>query len=165
MSMNTATSYVSCSPSSGEAAGELFDYILKQVKISGMSRTKLARRLGASENAFFLWTRRRRIPINYVVQIAKLLGLDPIYLRNWALKEWAPELFQEDERLRQFADMTQNELEFLEIIRSAGKRNPKMNEEQKKQFAKFVAGLDGDGVTKFYDDQTRAGRPSTKKDE
>ena len=81
-----------------------------------------------------------------VIQVAKILGLDPIYVRNWALKEYSPDLFVEDERLREFADLTHN------------KRNPKMNDEQKKRFAEFVAELEDDKPTNFYEDNKGPGR-------
>lgn len=163
MSLSPTISYLACTAPTTRGGEEFFDYIMKQIKLAGMTRASLARRLGLANNAVFLWERRRRIPINHVVQIAKLLGLDPIYLRNMALKEWTPELFEDDERLRRFAEMTTNELDFLEIIRTAGKRNPRMNEEQKKEFAKFVASLDGDEITQTYDDPQRPGRRSNKK--
>lgn len=144
-----------------DGSAELCDYLInKQLPLAGLSRIALTRKLGLSQNSVYLWQKAKRIPIARAVQIAKLLGIDPIFVRNWALKEWAPDLFQEDERLRQFADLTRNESEFLEIIRNSGKVNPKMNEEQRKKFTEFVATLSEDKPTEYYDDCVKPGHPN-----
>lgn len=127
---------------------ELYDYLItQQLPLTGLSKVQLSKRLGLSTNAVSFWGSIKRVPIARAVQVAEILGLDPIHVRNLALKEWAPELFQEDERLRQFADLTRNEAEFLEILRNSGKVNPKMNDEQKAAFEKFVSTLSEDRPT------------------
>lgn len=143
-----------------EEATKLCDYLIKLLPQVGLSNAGLARKLGVPANTVSLWRRDGRIPLGRVIQVAKILGLDPIYIRNRALKEYSPDLFVEDERLREFADLTQNERQFLEILRASGKRNPKMNDEQKKRFAEFVAELEDDNPTNFYEDNKGPGRRS-----
>lgn len=146
-----------------EGGADLCDYLInKQLPLAGLSRIALTRRLGVSPNSVYLWQKAKRVPLARAVQIAKILGIDPIFVRNWALKEWAPDLFQEDERLRKFADLTSNETEFLEIIRASGKVNPKMNDEQRKKFAEFVASLSDDAPANYYDDCVTPGHPNPK---
>ncbi len=136
---------------------ELFNYLIKeQLPLTGMSRCELCHKLGISHNSAYLWEKSTRVPMVRAIQIAQLLGLDPIFVRNLAIKEWAPELFQEDERLRQFADLTRNESEFLEILRNSGKINPKMNDAQKAEFTRFVATLSEDRPTLKVEKHSRA---------
>lgn len=140
----------------------LFGVINTNIPLAGLTRATLAQELGVSYNAYYMWEKGNKIPFKYISQIAKILGIDPIYARNLALKTYTPGVFEEDERLRRFGELTRNEGEFLEILRNSGKHNPRMNEEQKKKFAEFVASLDDDKPTNFYDKQLKPGRRSTK---
>ena len=143
----------------------LFGVINTNIPLAGLTRATLAQELGVTYNAYYMWEKGNKIPFKYISQIAKILGMDPVYARNLALKTYTPGVFEEDERLRKFGELTLNEGEFLEILRNSGKRNPHMNEEQKKQFAEFVATLDDDKPTNFYDKQLKPGRRSAKEKE
>ncbi|MDO4936894.1 MAG: helix-turn-helix transcriptional regulator [Sutterellaceae bacterium] len=119
--------------------------IFSALEQSGISRVDLSQRLGLNRNAVTIWAMKgSKIPFAHLATLSSILGLDPVYIRNLALSELHPELFKDDERIRSLGEITKNESEFLEILRSSNKINPKMNEEQKEAFRKFVDSLDGD---------------------
>ena len=137
--------------------------IFNAIERSGISRVDLSKQLGLNRCAVSNWAQPGvKIPIHRAIAVAKILGLDPIYIRNIALNESYPGLFDYDERLRKYSDLTTNEGEFLEIIRASGKRNPRMNEEQKKEFAAFVAKLSDDTATARFVSRG-PGRPKPEK--
>lgn len=126
-----------------------------QLALSGVSIEDLAKELGIGRNMISVWKAGKApIPMKHIFKIASMFGSDPLYVRNLFFKENFPGLWEMDERVRKLSEITENELEFLKILREGPVANPKMNDEQKEQFKKFVESLSGEnGINKNTPDK------------
>lgn len=129
---------------------KLTQWLTTQIQLSGITAAEIAEACGVGRNMISIWkSGTAPVPLKHIYTIAMLMGADPLYARNLYFQDYFPEMWKNDERIRRLSNITNNELEFLEILRSAPVANPKMNEEQKEQFKKFVEGLSGDnGINK-----------------
>lgn len=129
---------------------KLTQWLTTQIQLSGTSASDIADACKVGRNMVSIWKNGTApVPLKHIYTIAMLIGADPLYARNLYFQDYFPEMWQNDERIRRLGTITNNELEFLEILRSAPVANPKMNDEQKEQFKKFVEGLSGDnGINK-----------------
>ena len=111
-----------------------------------LAMSDIAKKLGVAPNTLSCWRRGQSIPIHRAMALAKWLGYDVRYVRTLGLIEREPELFNGtlvDEKSDPIL-LTDNELEFLSIIRNSSIVNPKMTEAQKKKFAAFIEKCDGE---------------------
>lgn len=110
-----------------------------------LAMSDISKKLGVAPNTLSCWRRGQSIPIYRAMALAKWLGYDVRQVRALGLRERDPEIFGDD--LVDKADpilLTDNELEFLKIIRNSSIENPKMTEDQKEKFAAFVEKCEGE---------------------
>ena len=124
------------------------DWLNYNLKIAGIKQSYVSDRLGVSRNMISMWSKgTQQIPLKHMIKMAEIFGVDPIYARNiyFASVEngysWVP-----DERVRLLSSISQNEIEFLEILRKYN-QNPKLTEKQREAFIEFVKGLNPEEPT------------------
>lgn len=130
------------------------EWLTATIDASGMKVAEVAEALGVRPNVVSVWkSGKQDIPSVRLAQMARMMGADVIYVRNlkYAEEEW--DTWAQDERIRHLGRITENEYEFLKILRQSKLNNPKMNEEQKKQFAAFVETLEDSIAGQEFDPQ------------
>ena len=137
------------------------EWLKHQLKVSGISQSQISRQLNLARNTVSLWlTARQKIPLKHLLSIARLIGADPIYIRNVALQEMYPDkdLWELDEKIRLLGTLTANEYRFIKLIREVG-TNPRMNQQQESRFTEFLKGLEpDDGTWELADLDSNNGR-------
>ena len=108
-----------------------------------LTMLEITQKLGVASNAVSCWRRGQPVPITRAMTLAEWVGDDVRKVRAIGLLERFPELFQKNTEEDSIL-LTDNELEFLRIIRSSSIINPKMTEDQKKKFAEFVEQCEGE---------------------
>lgn len=110
-----------------------------------LTMVEIAQKLGVAANALSCWRRGQPIPIVRAMTLAKIVGDDVRMVRSIGIRERNPELFCDEYGGKQDSSLvTDNEMEFLKIIRNSSIINPKMTEAQKKKFAAFVEKCEGE---------------------
>lgn len=112
------------------------EYLARQIDLSGKTQLEIARECGFEKpNVITMFKQgKSKLPISRVGVMAKALGVDPVYLFQLAMQEYEPDTWAviQDSILKQPV-LTQNELEILELVRSANVVNPKVRTIEEKE--------------------------------
>lgn len=121
-------------------------YITWQLELCGKTQTQVAQECGFELANIITMIKQDKtnLPISKVHKMAKALGVDPKYLFKLAYKEYRPEEWAMFEELMGQPVLTQNEVEMIEVIRSAGMANPKLSPKNKEDLVKFAESLKDD---------------------
>ena len=115
-----------------------------------MTQIELAEKLGSSANNLSMWINgRQRFPSKYIYRLAKVFNVDPLYLRNIYYYEYCSQdmdIYLKEEEIRHLQWLTENEFEFIKIIRNVG-GNPKIeNDPQRAMLEMFLKTLPSEGL-------------------
>lgn len=105
------------------------EYLTAQIDLSGKTQLQIARECGFDKpNIITMFKQgKSKLPISRIGRMAKALGVDPLHLFNLAMSEYEPDTWPviQQEILKQPL-LTQNEIEIVELVRSANVVNPKV---------------------------------------
>ena len=108
------------------------------IKYPDVTLADISRQLGLARNAAVLWRKGSGIPVIRAMQVAEWLGEDPKVPRRIGLMERFPELFTGKYAADDELTLSENEMDFIKLIRKSSVENPTMNEEQKAEFVAFL---------------------------
>jgi hypothetical protein len=123
------------------------EYITRQVALCGKPQTQIASEAGFDKpNIITMFkTGATKLPIPRVAVLAKALGVDPIFLLRLAMSEYQPDNWAAIESILTQPVLTENELEIIQLVRSANVQNPKLrNDEDKQMLLDAINNLKGD---------------------
>ncbi len=137
-------------PFDGPKLPSLRAWVRFALKNSGMTQIELAEKLGSSANNLSMWINgRQRFPSKYIYRLAKVFNVDPLYLRNIYYYEYCSQdmdIYLKEEEIRHLQWLTENEFEFIKIIRNVG-GNPKIeNDPQRAMLEMFLKTLPAEGL-------------------
>ena len=122
-------------------------YITAQIDLSGKKQYEIAEEVGFTTANIITMIKqgKTRLPLSKVGKFAKAIGVDRKYLFSKCMAEYSPDAWEVLEEVMNGQPLlTDNELEFIDVIRQAKVENPKMNDDQKAEFLEFVNRLRGD---------------------
>lgn len=104
------------------------EYIDWQVTLCGKSQKQIAEEAGFPKPNIITMFKQgsTKVPLEKVGKLAKALEVDPVNLLKMCLREYLPDTYTEIEKMFGQPILTQNELELLQVIRSAKVANPKV---------------------------------------
>lgn len=123
------------------------EWLSSRMDLGGRTNAEIARMLGVPPALVSHWRNgRQSVPIARLVTLANLIGADPVYIRGLALETYRPEALPADRTGLQ--SVTENECDFLEILRESAVPGAMMNEDEEEAFRRFVETLADDrGLT------------------
>lgn len=107
------------------------EYIEGQVDMCGKSQKEIAELAGFQKpNIITMFkTGETKVPLEKIGKLAAALGVDPIHLFKLCMAEYLPETWAEIQRMFDQPVLTVNEIEILEVVRSANVINPRVRTE------------------------------------
>lgn len=104
------------------------EYIDWQVNLCGKSQKQIAEEAGFPKPNIITMFKQgsTKVPLEKIGKLAKALEVDPVHLLKMCLREYLPDTYAEIEKMFGQPILTQNELELLQVIRSAKVVNPKI---------------------------------------
>ena len=123
------------------------DYIRLQIDLCGKKQSEIAQQAGFDKPNMITMIKqgRTKLPLEKIGRMAKALGVDPLHLFKMTMREYQPETWAEIQKLFNQPVLTVNELEMLEVIRSAKVVNPRLRTDvEKKALRQFIRTLRGD---------------------
>lgn len=105
------------------------EYISWQIHISGRKQLDIAKEAGfeAPNVVTMIKQGKTKVPLDKIGKMAKALGVDPIFLFSMCMKEYMPDTWTSIEALLKQPALTSNEIDLLEIVRSANPFDPKVH--------------------------------------
>lgn len=97
------------------------EYISKQIDITQISQKEIAERMDYNKPNIITMFKQgaTKIPLNKVATLARILGLDPIFLFRMAMQEYHPKTWESIEVIIGGHLVTGHERYILEIVREA----------------------------------------------
>lgn len=139
--------HLMCYKFEGDNLPSLSTWIRFAIRKTQITQYELARRIGTTANNISMWINgRQKFPAKYIFKLAEVFNVDPLYLRNIHAYQFTKdiEMYNKLEEIRHLDWITENELEFIKIIRKVG-GNPKLeNDNQKAMFEIFLKTLPPD---------------------
>lgn len=111
------------------------EYVEGQINLCGKSQKQITEEAGFPKPNIITMFKKgdTKIPLEKIGRFAKALEVDPINLFKMCMAEYQPETWAEIQRMFNQPILTINELEILEVIRSANVLNPKIRTEDERQ--------------------------------
>lgn len=104
--------------------------------ILDMPRMQLGNKLGVARSVVGSWCNEQApVPFNRIAEIAKILGADPLYLRNLWIRQNMPTFFTAFGN-QELESITQNEIDLIKFIRSVKRDNSPLTDKQKEIISK-----------------------------
>lgn len=126
------------------------EYIDWQIGLCGKSQKQIAEEAGFPKPNIITMFKKgdTKLPLEKIGRFAKALEVDPIHLFKLCLSEYLPETWAELQRMFGQPILTQNELELLEVIRSANVANPRVRtDEDRQRVIAAIESLKSDNIT------------------
>ena len=123
------------------------DYVAQQIALCGKDQTTIAEEVGFKKPNVITMIKqgKTKVPLERVGSMAKALNVDPVFFLKMVINEYLPDLMPAIVAITGQPVITANEMEFINVIRSAKVNNPKLRTpEEKKQLKAFVDTLKGD---------------------
>ncbi len=110
------------------------EYIDWQVNLCGKSQKQIAEEAGFNKPNVISMLKQgtTKVPLDKVGRVAKALEVDPVHLFKMCLREYYPDTYKEVEKMFGQTILTENEVEILEVVRSANVENPKLRTEDER---------------------------------
>ena len=110
------------------------EYIDWQVNLCGKSQKQIAEEAGFPKPNIITMFKQgtTKVPLEKIGKLAKALEVDPVHLLKLCLREYLPDTDAEIENIFGQPVLSQNELELIEVIRSAKVENPKIRTHDEK---------------------------------
>ena len=128
-------------------AKSVAEYIALQLHLCGKAQTQVAEEVGFDKPNVITMIKqgKTKVPLNKIGSMAKALEVDPVFFFKLVMTEYMPDLMDVIASITNQPIITNNELEFIQVIRSAKVVNPKLRTEtEKKKFREFIETLKAD---------------------
>lgn len=125
-------------------------YITWQISLCGKPQVEIAREAGFPKPNVISMIKQghTKLPLEKIGKFAKAIEVDPVFLLKLAMQEYMPETWAEIERMFNQPVLTENELELLDIIRSARVINPRVTSEKDRiALLDVINSLHGDNLS------------------
>ncbi|UUZ75397.1 hypothetical protein LP414_27155 [Polaromonas sp. P1(28)-13] len=112
------------------------EYLTGQIDLCGKAQHELAKECGyANANIITMLKQgRSKLPMGRVGVMAKALGVDPLFLFSLVMNEYEPETWATiQEFVLKQPLVTNNEMEIIELVRTAKVVNPKLRTIEERQ--------------------------------
>jgi len=130
--MNTETTPIR-PKSSHRTPMTVAEYISRQIELCGKTQAVVARESGFPQANMISMIKSgtTKVPISKVSQIAKAIGVDPMYLFRLVMAEYQPELWGAIEHIVMAQGvLTESEAEIIATIRESSVPNPKIKTDE-----------------------------------
>ncbi len=144
------TKAVRVTPANANKPRNVAEYISWQIQLCGKPQTEIAQQAGFDKPNVITMIKqgKTKVPLNKIGSMAKALEIDPVFFMRICLNEYLPDLAETIEKITNQPIITNNELEFINVIRSSKVVNPKLrNDAEKKKLREFVDTLKADNET------------------
>lgn len=107
------------------------EYLDAQINLCGKSQKQIAEEAGFPKPNIITMFKKgdTKLPLEKIGKFAKAIEVDPIHLFKMCMSEYHPETWVEIQKMLGQPVLTVNELEILEVIRSANVENPRVRTE------------------------------------
>ena len=108
------------------------EFVEAQVGLCGKSQKQIAEEAGFPKpNIITMFkTGDTKIPLEKIGRFAKAIGVDPIHLFKLCMAEYHPETWVEIQAMTDQPVLSVNEIEILEVVRSANVVNPRVRTDE-----------------------------------
>lgn len=134
----------------GKSKVTVAEYLEAQINMCGKSQKQIAEEAGFPKPNIITMFKKgdTKLPLEKVGRFAKAIEVDPIHLFKLCMAEYQPETWNEIQKMFGQPVLTANELEILEIIRSANVVNPKLRtDEERARIIEAINSLKPDNAT------------------
>lgn len=116
------------------------EYIDWQIHLCGKSQKQIAEEAGFPKPNIITMFKQgaTKLPMEKIGRFAKAIEVDPIHLFKLCIAEYQPETWAEIQRMFSQPILTINELEILEVIRSANVENPRIRTDEERDRVRSV---------------------------
>jgi transcriptional regulator with XRE-family HTH domain len=123
------------------------EYITWQIALCGKTQAEIAKECGFDKPNVITMIKqgKTKVPVNKIATMAKALEVDPVFFLKLTLSEYMPDLLDIITAITGQQVVTNNEIEFIEVIRKSTVINPKLRtDEEKQRLLDFVNTLKSD---------------------
>jgi len=141
------TKAVHVTPANAVAPRNVAEYISWQIRLCGKSQTEIAQQSGFDKPNVITMIKqgKTKVPLAKIGSMAKALEVDPVFFMKLVLSEYMPDVADIIETIVKQPIITQNEQEFIKVIRSSKVVNPKLRTDaERRELRKFVDSLKAD---------------------
>ena len=119
---------VRVTPASAPKPRNVAEYISWQIQLCGKSQTEIAQQTGFDKPNVITMIKqgKTKVPLNKIGSLAKALEIDPVHFFKLVMSEYQPDLLDIITAITSQPLITKNELDFIEVIRSAKVLNPRL---------------------------------------
>lgn len=127
---------------SSKAKLTVAEYLDAQINMCGKSQKQIAEEAGFPKPNIITMFKKgdTKLPLEKIGKFAKAIEVDPIHLFKLCMAEYQPETWAEIQKMFGQPVLTVNELEILEIIRSANVENPRVRTDAERDRIREVIG-------------------------
>jgi hypothetical protein len=128
-------------------AKSVAEYISMQLHLCGKAQTQIAEEVGFDKPNVITMIKqgKTKVPLTKIGSMAKALEVDPVFFFKLVMNEYNPDLLDVITSITSQPIITNNEMDFIRVIRSSKVTNPKLRTEaEKKKFKEFVDSLKSD---------------------
>lgn len=126
------------------------EYISWQINLCGKKQTQIAEEVGFEKPNVITMIKqgKTKVPINKIGKFAKALEVDPIFFMKMVFSEYMPDAMEAINSIITQPIITQNELEMIEVMRTAKVVNPKLRtDDERRALIDFINTLKPDNAT------------------
>lgn len=119
-------------------------YLTAQIQISGLKQKDIADALGYTKPNIITMFKQglTKLPIEKVGALAKVLGVDPVYLLRIVMNDYMPGTYNALISIFGQEPITENEREIIATIRlMSGGSNPELNDNARQKLSEFVQSM------------------------
>lgn len=142
-----ATKAARVTPANAPKPRNVAEYISWQIQLCGKSQTDIAREVGFDKPNVITMIKqgKTKVPLAKIGSMAKALEVDPVHFMKLVLSEYLPDLMDVIQEITAQPLITQNEMEFIKVIRSSNVVNPKLRTDgERDKLRRFVEALKSD---------------------
>ena len=144
------TKAIRVTPSVAAKPKNVAEYISWQINLCGKSQIEIAKESGFDKPNVITMIKqgKTKVPLNKIGSMAKALEIDPVFFFKLCVTEYMPDMMEIIASITSQPVITQNEMGFIEVIRSSKVVNPKLRtDEERSALREFVDSLKSDNET------------------
>lgn len=118
------------------------DYLSQQISLSDLPQHEIAKEAGFNKPNIITMIKqgKTKLPMAKIGPMAKVLGIDPVYLFRLCMQEYEPETWAAmEETIFKQPLVTENEFEIIEVIRESNVPNPKIRNDADREMIRKMA--------------------------
>jgi hypothetical protein len=121
-------------PSLKKSSITVAEFVEAQVDLCGKSQKQIAEEAGFPKPNIITMFKNgdTKIPLEKIGRFAKAICVDPVHLFKLCMAEYHPDTWNEIEVMIDQPVLTVNEIEILEVVRSANVVNPRVRTEEER---------------------------------